>query len=50
MAKKRQNKKVKQLVDPVKVLNSDLKRVGIWCGIALGITFVVAFVVNSMVL
>lgn len=48
MAKKRQKKAITRVVDPVKLLIHDLKRVVIWCGISLGVTLVVAFAVDSM--
>lgn len=46
MAKKKKRIEVRK-VDPNKAIGTDLRRVGLWAGISVGVTAVVAVVVRS---
>lgn len=41
--------KQRQAVDPSQVVVTDLKRMGLWVGIAVGITFIGALVIEALV-
>jgi hypothetical protein len=45
--KNKREQKKDRTVDPIRVLMVDLKRTGIWVGIAVGLTFAGALVVES---